>query len=84
MPGTEESRKKKRKNKSKLYDLYAFGTTEGQQQEGGVYLESLKSKLHIIGLLQIHIMHEQLTGSHLHEHCQQLQAKKGGRGIESM
>lgn len=77
MPGTVESKKKKRKNKSKLYDLYVLGSTEAQQQEAGVYLESLKGKLHVIGLLQIHIMHEQLTGSHLHEHCQQLQAKKG-------
>ena len=56
---------------------------EGRLQEGKCrYLESLKGELHIIGLLQVHIMHEQLTSTHLHEHRQQLQAE-GEMGIES-
>lgn len=84
MPGTGESRGgDKRKVRPKTCDLQGIGGTEVNKRRHAVHLESLKGKLHVISLLQIHIVHEQLTGSHLHEHCQQLQAKRDGMGIES-
>lgn len=82
MPGTSQSWDK-RGGVCENVTFGGFGCTAEANKESCRYLESLKCKLHVIGLLQIHIVHEQLTGSHLHEHCQQLQAESGGMGIES-
>lgn len=83
MPGTDESRGGGDLRARLRQKPVTFKGLAVNKRRHAVHLESLKGKLHVIGLLQIHIVHEQLTGSHLHEHCQQLQAKRGGMGIES-
>lgn len=36
------------------------------------YLQGFKRELDVIGLFQVHVVHQQLTGTELHEHGQQL------------
>lgn len=65
-------KKKERERKSwkvKLSDLNSYGSIPGQLPKVLLYLERLKGKLHIVGLLEIHIVHEKLPSSHLHEDC---------------